>query len=115
MRALESPPFRAALPTHWRAAWVGLDTAEAIVFLLTAWFFFRGSVRVAITASMAAAIMWVDAWFNVLTSVARYKIATAANLAVFVEIPLGVFCLYVPLRTMRALRFVSDPGPDRDQ
>ena len=105
---------RVALANHWRAAWVGLDTGEAAAFLLTAWFLFRGSARVAITASMAAAIMWVDAWFDVLTSF-HHQIATATNLAVFLEIPLGAFCLFVALRTVRALCLIAGAGSDKDQ
>jgi hypothetical protein len=58
-----------ALANHWRTVWVGLDIAEAVVFLLTAWFLFRQSILVAVTASMAAAMLWLDAWFDVLTSV----------------------------------------------
>jgi DMSO reductase anchor subunit len=92
------------LANHWRTVWVGLDIAEAVVFLLTAWFLFRGSILVTITASMAAVMLWLDAWFDVLTSFTRADIDAATNLAVFLEVPLGVFCLYVALRPLLALR-----------
>lgn len=89
-----------ALAQHSRTVWVGLDIAEAVVFLLTAWFLFRRSILVAVTASMAAAMLWLDAWFDVLTSVRQTDIDTATYLAVFVEVPLGFFCLYVALRAL---------------
>ena len=54
----------------------------------------------AVTASMAAAMLWLDAWFDVLTSVRQTDIDTATYLAVFVEVPLGFFCLYVALRAL---------------
>ena len=98
---------RVALANHWRAVWVGLDIGEAITFLLTAWLLFLGSPYVAMTASMAAAIVWVDAWFDVLTSFGRHQILNATNLAVFVEVPLGVFCLFVASREVRALCSVA--------
>jgi DMSO reductase anchor subunit len=89
-----------ALANHWRTVWVGLDIAEAVVFLLTAWFLFRRSILVVVTASMAAAMLWLDAWFDVLTSVRQTDIDTATYLAVFIEVPLGFFCLYVALRSL---------------
>jgi hypothetical protein len=75
-----------------------------VVFLLTAWFLFRGSILVTITASMAAAMLWLDAWFDVLTSFAGADIDAATNLAASLEVPLGVFCLCVALRPLLALR-----------
>lgn len=89
---------------HWRMVWVGLDIAEAAVFLLTAWFLIRGSILVAVTASMAATMLWLDAWFDVLTSVRQADIDAATNLAVFAEVPIGLFCIYVALRPLLALR-----------
>ena len=98
---LSSSLQETALANHWRTVWVGLDIAEALVFLLTAWFLFRRSALVAVTASIAAAMLWLDAWFDVLTSFKPADIDAATSLAVFVEVPLGLFCLYVALRSLR--------------
>jgi hypothetical protein len=106
---LSSSLNEVALANHWRIAWVGLDIAEAVVFLLTAWFLIRGSILVTVTASMAAAMLWLDAWFDVLTSFRGADIDAATNLAVFLELPLGIFCLYVALRPLLTLR------PPRDR
>ena len=101
---LSSSLEETALANNWRTVWVGLDIAEAVVFLLTAWFLLRRSLLVAVTASMAATMLWLDAWFDVLTSVKQADIDTATSLAVFVEVPLGLFCLYVALRSLGAPR-----------
>jgi hypothetical protein len=97
-----------ARANHWRGVWVWLDVTEALVFLATGWFLYSRSVMVIISASVAGSLMWVDAWFDVLTSFRR-NIGTAFNLAVFVEIPLGFFCFYVALRTLKTLCF-SESG-----
>ncbi len=86
--------------THWRLVWVGLDCMEATVFLLTGWLLFRGSRLVAVTAAMATALLWLDAWFDVLTSKGD-ELWIAAMLAIFVEVPLGAFCLFVAVREAR--------------
>jgi hypothetical protein len=101
---LSSTLAQIELANHWRMAWVGLDIGEAVVFLLTAWFLFRASVLVTVTASMAAAMIWVDAWFDVMTALRQPDVDTATNLAFFAEIPLGLFCLYVAIRPLRRLR-----------
>lgn len=95
--SLSSSLHQAQMANNWRTVWVGLDIAESAVFLLTAWFLFRRSILVTITASMAAAMLWLDAWFDILTAFRRSDIDAATNLAVFIEVPLGIFCLYVAL------------------
>jgi ABC-type proline/glycine betaine transport system permease subunit len=102
--SLSSALSEVQLANHWRTAWVGLDVAEALIFLLTGWFIYRGSRLVSITASIAFAMLWLDAWFDVMTSVSPSEIATSRTLAVFVELPLGIFCLLVALRPLNVLR-----------
>ncbi len=102
--SLSSSLTQTAIANHWRAVWVGLDISEALVFLLTAWFIYFRSAFAAITASVAATLLWLDAWFDVLTSFRKGSLATATNLAVFVEIPLGFFCFFVAFRTLGLLR-----------
>jgi hypothetical protein len=101
---LSSALSEVQLTNHWRTAWVGLDVAEAVVFLLTAWFIFRRSPLVSITASIAFAMLWLDAWFDVMTAVSTDDIAMSRTLAVFAELPLGIFCLLVALRPLHVLR-----------
>jgi hypothetical protein len=101
---LTSALSEVALANHWRLTWVGLDVAEAIVFLLTAWFLYRRSPLISVTASIAFAMLWLDAWFDVMTAIDAEDIALARTLAVFAELPLGLFCLYVALRPLNVLR-----------
>jgi hypothetical protein len=50
---------------NWSLAWVGLDLAEAVAALLTAVLLTRGSPRAALPAVAGAALLLVDAWFDV--------------------------------------------------
>jgi hypothetical protein len=101
--SLSSTLSEVQLANNWRTVWVGLDIAESAVFLLTAWFLYRRSRLVSITASIAFAMLWLDAWFDVMTAVGAGEIALSRTLAVFVELPLGVFCLLVALRPLGVL------------
>jgi hypothetical protein len=108
---LNSTLTQTAMANHWRAVWVGLDIAEALAFLLNAWLLYLRSALVVITASVAATLLWLDAWFDVLTSLHRQDLDAATNLAIFAEIPLGFFCFFVALRTLGLLR---RRGSERD-
>jgi hypothetical protein len=101
---LSSTLSETAIAAHWRTVWVGLDVVEALVFLATAWFLYRRSALVTVTASVAGTLLWLDAWFDVMTAFSDDDIATATNLAVFAEVPLGILCFIVALRTIGVLR-----------
>lgn len=101
---LNSTLAQTAMAHHWRMTWVGLDVAEALAFLVTAVLLFCRSALVVITASVAAAMLWLDAWFDVLTSPAGKKLVIAARLALSVELPLGLFCLLVAVKALGLLR-----------
>ncbi|HEX5302920.1 MAG TPA: hypothetical protein VFW50_38595 [Streptosporangiaceae bacterium] len=55
---------------NWSLAWVGLDFAEAVAALLTAWLLRRGSPRAGVAAMAGAGLLFADAWFDVCTSAA---------------------------------------------
>jgi hypothetical protein len=98
---------RRAIANHWRAAWVVLDIGEAIAIALTGWFLVRRSAAVIVSGSMAAALLWTDAWFDVATSVGRGNITTAIVLAVLVELPLSGLCLFAAVRHLRIVRLAD--------
>ena len=59
---------------------------------------------------MTTALLWMDAWFDVITSVGRANVIAALLLAVLVELPLSGVCLYVVVRHLRAVRLATDDG-----
>lgn len=78
--------------TRWRQAWVGLDVMLIITLMATGIFLLRESVWAIITGSMAGSLLLVDAWFDVMTAKPGKTMRSAVLLALFIEIPVAVFC-----------------------
>jgi hypothetical protein len=88
---------------HWNVAWAGFDGALAVVLVMVTVTAARRSPKLEGAASAAAALLFVDAWFDVLTSSTRAELIVALVEAVFIEIPFAVLCLRLArLRVGRA-------------
>lgn len=89
---------------HWNVAWAGFDVMLALLLLavaITAW---RRSTWIEPAATAAATLLFVDAWFDVLTSSTRDELVMAIVEAVVVELPLAVVCLLVARSAKQGLR-----------
>jgi hypothetical protein len=89
---------------RWDVAWVGFDAMLALLLLavaITAW---RRSNWLESSASAAATLLFVDAWFDVLTSSTQAELVTAIVEALVVELPLAVLCLLVARSAKHRLR-----------
>ncbi len=86
---------------HWDLAWVGLDSAQVIFLLLTAWAAWRRRAILIIFANTAATLLLMDAWFDVLT--ARYRDLGQSLLSLTIELPSAAALLWVSHRTARRL------------
>ncbi|MFB9687820.1 hypothetical protein [Amycolatopsis plumensis] len=82
---------------HWPAAWIGLDLATAIGCATSARLLHRGDDRARLAASAVAALMVVDAWFDVLTAQAGTDFTQAVVCAV-PELALAGLCTWLALR-----------------
>jgi len=83
---------------HSRLVWGGFDCFLVIGFALTAYRVARRSPRGAITATATGTMLFIDAWFDVLTSRRASEQLIAVLLALFAEIPCGMICFYVARR-----------------
>lgn len=92
-------PAVATVP-HWSAAWVGLDGGEAVAALLTVLLILRHDPRSALTATVGAALLLADAWFDICTSGGGIDQAIAILEAGMVEIPLAVAGLWFAARQL---------------
>ncbi len=97
---------------HWRLAWVGLDVAEIVMLLATAWAAWaawRRRATLILFATITGTLLVVDAWFDVTT--ARHgDLLQSVVLAVVVEIPAAgaMFVLsHLAIREVRATRVAS--------
>jgi len=86
------------LSHHYNIAWAGFDVLELVALGATGIFAFRRSRYLALTSAAAAALLVVDAWFDVMTS-PRRQVPMAIVLAVLVELPLAVVCAWLSYHT----------------
>lgn len=90
------------LPDHarthnYRLAWVGFDVMLIVGLLATAFLAAHGRPHAGQAAACTATLLVVDAWFDVTTS-GRSQMATAALLALLVELPLALLCAWIAAR-----------------
>jgi LPXTG-motif cell wall-anchored protein len=100
---------KTATAAHWSATWVGLDALEAIGLGTTGLLLRRRDPRAALAASVTATLLLVDAWFDVMTAATGAERATAAAMALGIELPLAALLAVVALRTHRQQ---MPTGPD---
>src|SRR5262249_60658562 len=80
---------------HYRAAWVGFDIALCVLLLRTGWLALRGREHMELSAAMTGTLLLVDAWVGVLTANNRRDLVVALLMALFGELPLAAFCLWI--------------------
>jgi len=89
---------------HWDIAWSGFDVALALLLSAVAVAAWRRSLWLEGAATAAATLLFVDAWFDVLTSSTRVELIVALVEAIFVELPLALLCLLLARDAKRRLK-----------
>ncbi len=89
--------------SNWDVAWGGFDVILALLLLGVAIAAWRRSPWLQGAATAAATLLFVDAWFDVLTSSGGNELYVAIAEAVLVELPLAVLCLLLARDTERRL------------
>jgi hypothetical protein len=92
---------------HWDIAWAGFDLGLALLLLGVAVAAWRRSPWLEGAATAAAALLAVDAWFDVLTSSTNVERLVAIGEAVLIELPLAVVLLLLARDAERVLSGVS--------
>ena len=98
-----------ALPTthrsaHWDVAWTGFDVVLALLLVSVAVSAWRCSPWLEGAATATAALLFVDAWFDVLTSSTRSEFIVALAEAIGLELPIAVLCLLLARSVEQRLR-----------
>lgn len=88
---------------HWDVAWGGFDVALALLLVGVAVAAWRRSPWLEGAATAAATLLFVDAWFDILTSSSRSELMMAVLEAALVELPIAVFCLLLARSVERSL------------
>lgn len=84
--------------SHYRLAWVGFDLLLTGALARTAYLAWRRSPFVVNVASATAALLVVDAWFDVTTSPGGDDLLVSVVLAILVELPLALLSLVLAAR-----------------
>jgi hypothetical protein len=82
-----------SVSAHYRLAWVGFDVLLCGALARTAYLAWRRSPFLVNVASATAALLVVDAWFDVTTSPGGPDLLVSTLLALLVELPLAVLSL----------------------
>ncbi|MEU8461028.1 hypothetical protein [Streptomyces sp. NPDC029003] len=84
--------------SHWSAAWIGLDAMLAVGLAGTGALLRKGDPRVSPVAAATAALLLMDAWFDVTTSAGTSGQGMALVLALAAELPMAGLCAAVAAR-----------------
>jgi hypothetical protein len=88
---------------HWDIAWAGFDVTLALLLVGVAVAAWRRSPWLEGAATAAATLLFVDAWFDILTSSTRSELIMAILEAALVELPIAVFCVLLARSVERRL------------
>lgn len=91
-------PAREVSP-HYNLAWTGFDVLLAVVLLATGACVTARSKYLAVTATSAATLLVVDAWFDIMTSPGGVDFFWALVMAVVAELPLAAACGWLAYHT----------------
>jgi len=88
--------------------WTGLDIFELVSMAASGWYLYRRSPYTAVSAMVTAALLFSDAWFNVVTTV---HVAHRAALAMaLVELPLAIYSVVIAGREVRSWPTADAPN-----
>jgi hypothetical protein len=100
---------------HYAFSWAGFDVLLASLLLWTGWGAVRNREEIGVSAAVTAGLLVVDAWFDVTSASSAGQFVAALAMAVFGELPLAGFCLWLSgraesARRRRAARMVAMVG-----
>jgi hypothetical protein len=100
---VSSLPSRQAA-AHWDIAWAGFDVGLAALLLGVAIAAWRRSPWLEGISTAGAALLVVDAWFDILTASTNVERTVAIVEALLVELPLAALCFLIARDAERVLR-----------
>ena len=88
---------------HQDVVWVGFDVGLMFGLVAVAWTALRRSRFLPLAASATAALLLMDAWFDVVGSASYTEAAEAMVMALLVELPLSTVCWLIAWHSQTVL------------
>jgi hypothetical protein len=88
---------------HWNLTWAGFDVGLTFLLVAVAAAAWRCSPWLEGAAAAAAALLLVDAWFDLTTSSSGIELDASLAAALLVELPIAVLCLLLARDAERVL------------
>ncbi|MFL6101273.1 MAG: hypothetical protein ACJ71T_15110 [Actinomycetales bacterium] len=85
---------------HEDVVWVGFDIGLLAGLVAIAWSALRRNKFLPLAAAATAALLVMDAWFDVVGSASTDDLGAALVMAVVVELPLSAICWWVAWRAL---------------
>ena len=82
------------------SSWIGLDALEAICLLTVALLLSRRHRATSPVAAAAAAILCMDAWFDMMSAAPKLPYAESLAMACFAELPLAALLAWTAWRAL---------------
>jgi hypothetical protein len=101
--AIRLPATHAA--PRWNVTWVGFDVVLTLLLVAVAAAAWRRSPWLEGAATAAAALLVVDAWFDVTTSSSGIELGASLAEALLVELPVAALCLLLARDAERVLSY----------
>ena len=92
-----SLPSRHVQDDFYDLGWTGFDVFLAAMLAVTGYGLLRRRVWVQASAAASATLLFVDAWFDVLSSNRHGERLVALFLAVFAELPTAAICILIAI------------------
>ena len=92
-----------AVVGHWKLAWGGFSVLVAVGLIATAVCLTRGSPWTVVAASATSAVLFVDAWFDLMTRQGPTEMSASAARVLLLKLPLGALCLFASVAVIRRL------------
>jgi hypothetical protein len=89
---------------HEDVVWVGFDIGLLAGLLAIAWTALRRNRFLPLAAAATAALLVMDAWFDVVGSASTDDLGAALAMAVLVELPLSAICWWVAWRGLSKVK-----------
>lgn len=89
---------------HEDVVWVGFDIGLLAGLVAIAWTALRRNRFLPLAAAATAALLVMDAWFDVVGSASTDDLGAAVAMAVLVELPLSAICWWVAWRGLSKVK-----------